>query len=181
MRRHTSESRVNPSRLLAALVAVLLALPLLGVSPVAAQESETSEAAPSPLAIEAVTVEPANPGPDTLCRLSVKLRNDGESTASQLGFTVKVNGQELAPYRNQLYMFPLAAGASDQLQLYNFWSTESSRPAPSNGKLELEVTLEEARWMTIGMEDDVEVWTPGDDVPGLPLTRSLTVEMAAGD
>jgi hypothetical protein len=146
-----------------------------------AQEPAPEPAAPGaatePLVIEAVTVEPADPAADTLCRLKVKLRNAGTQTASQLGFTVKVNGQELATYRNQLFMFPVDAGATIELKLYNFWSTETSRPAPADGKLTIEVILNEARWMTIGMEGEVEVWTPGEAVPGLPVTQSVTLAM----
>lgn len=175
-----SHLRSRRSRRSRGILALAAALTILAALPARGQEEEAA-ATPPPLAIEAVTVEPASPGPDTLCRLAVKLRNAGTSVASQLGFTVTINGQELAPYRNQLYMFPLAAGATQELQLYNFWSSETSRPAPADGKLAIEVKLVEARWMTIGMEDDVEVWTPGDAVPGLPVTTTLTVQMTQAE
>lgn len=155
------------------LALLCLCLSLLSVLPAAAQD-ET----PSPLSIEAIVVEPSTPGADTLCRLRVTLSNTGDETASQLGFSVRLNGQELGVYSNQLFMFPVPAGGSGELPLFNFWTTESSRGMPADGKLRVEVTLKEAVWMKI--EDDeegVEVWTPLGEVPGLPVSASVTLEM----
>ena len=149
-----------------------LGLALLGSAPIFAQEE------PPQLSIEAIVVEPSSPGPDTLCRLTVKLANGGEQTASQLGFSVRLNGQDLGVYSNQLFMFPLLAGESGELPLFNFWTTETSRQMPADAKLRVEVTLEEAVWMKI--EDDeegVEVWTPLGDVSGLPVSGSITLDM----
>lgn len=163
-----------------ALAGALLALPLLAVAPAPAQEEGAEKPAPL-VTIEEVTVEPARPGPDTLCRLRVKLRNRGEAFASQLGFTVKLNGQELGVYRNQLFMLPVPAGESEEIALYNFWSTESSRSMPADGKLRVEVTLREAIWARVEMERDeegeIEVWSPIGTVEGLPSTASVTLEM----
>ena len=129
-------ARTLPQRCLHTSV-LLIAMSLSSLTlgrPAAAQEA-------SSLTVEAVTVEPASPGPDTLCKLTVKVANGGDRTASQLDFQVKINGQELPVYRNQLFMFPVSAGETVDIPLYNFWSTETSRPAPADGKLAIEVTL----------------------------------------
>jgi hypothetical protein len=131
-----------------------------------------------PIAIEVVTVEPATPGPDTLCKLTVKLANSGDRTASQLDFKVTINGQELPVYGNQLFMFPVPAGETVDIPLYNFWSTETSRPAPTDGKLNIEVTLAAAQWMEIKVEAEVEVWQPLGPVEGLPVSETLALSMS---
>ncbi len=74
-------------------------------------------------------------------------------------------------------MFPVPAGESAEIKLYNFWSTETSRPMPSNGKLEVEVTLAAAQWTKVSMEDEVEVWEPLGEIAGLPQAKSITLEM----
>lgn len=136
-------------------------------------------AATSLLILEALEVEPAQPGPDTLCRLRARVRNGGERDASALGFDVLLNGQELAVYRNQLFMQQIPAGATETVALYNFWTTESSRPTlPADGKLRVEVVLREAQWFAIGDDEEgVEVWQPLGPVEGLPVRaeRMLTV------
>ena len=80
-------------------------------------------------------------------------------------------------YRNQLFMYPLEAGKTAEIKLYNFWSTETSRPMPADGKLKVDVTLAGAQWTRISMEDDVEVWEPLGEVTGLPISKSVTLEM----
>ena len=135
--------------------------------------------APKPaLTLEAVKVEPAAPRPDTLCRLTVTLRNAGEQRASNLEFQVKVNGQELAAYKKRLYLTPVEPGATREVRLFNFWSTETGRPAPADGKLKIEVTLARASWVGKAARDGAEVWTPAGEVPGLPASRALNVTMA---
>jgi hypothetical protein len=157
------------------LVVLAAVLAVVTTSPASAQDEEA--AAPQ-LSIEQIVVEPGKPAADTLCRLSVKLGNAGEQTASQLAFQVKLNGQELGVYGNQLFMFAVEPGAENELRLYNFWTTETSRSMPANGKLEVEVTLTEARWMEIKTDDEgVEVWTPQGDVGGLPVSKKITLEM----
>lgn len=159
-----------------ALMTLLVALLAAGL---AAQEPEAES--PPKLAIEEIVVEPAKPAAETLCRLSVRISNQGEEIASQLGFQVKLNGQELAVYGNQLFMFPLDPGATSEVKLYNFWTTETSRSMPADGKLTVEVALTEARWMSIENDDEgVEVWTPLGDVTGLPVSNSVTLEMETG-
>lgn len=145
------------------------------------------------LTITKIEVQPANPGPDTLCRLKVTVRNTGEQKASQLGFSVKLNGQDLSVYGNQLFMYPVPAGGELEIPLYNFWTTETSRPQmPTNGKYGVEVSLLEAQWMDISMEkemvdragqqveEEVEVWTPLGAVSGLPVSASVTLDSNGG-
>ena len=154
-------------------------LALFSTAPLSSQE-ETAEPATPSLRISAVHVEPAKPAADTLCRLKVELENSDERIASQLGFTIKINGQELPVYKNHLFMFPVSPREKSELPLYNFWSTETSRPMPASGRLEIEVTLREARWMDISTEGDTETWTPLGDVGALPVSYSVTLEMDRG-
>ena len=132
-------------------------------------------AAASPLALATVTVTPPNPGPDTLCQLRVEVKNGGDRIASQLAFAVKVNGQELPVYKNQLFMQRLDPGKTSTVRLYNFWTTETGRAAPADGKYRVEVTLASAQWYTVATKDAAEEWTPQGAVPGLPITATATV------
>jgi hypothetical protein len=165
--------RLSTSQLSVFLAAVLT----LALAPGSIAQ-ETEAAATPVLSIDEVIVEPGNPGADTLCKLRVKLGNKGSETASQLAFKVTLNGQDLGVYGNQLFMFPVEPGADNELKLYNFWTTETSRSMPKDGKLEVEVTLTEARWMKIADDEEgVEVWSPLGDVEGLPVSKSVTLEM----
>ena len=155
-----------------------MALPAICVAatalPVFAQQ-ET----PSGLTLEAIQVDPAEPGPDTLCKLKVSIRNDGDQIASQLAFAVTVGGHELPVYGNQLFMVALRPGESTEIDLYNFWSTETSRPAPAGNELDVRVELREAEWMKIETVDEdgqeVEVWDPLGPVDGLPTSAGITL------
>lgn len=165
-------------------VTIALVVFLIGpASQVAVLQADESAEAASKLSLVELVIEPQVIAPDTLCRLRVKLRNDGPQIASQLGFSVKINDQELSVYGNQLYMFPIPPGETSELQLYNFWSTETSRPTPASGKLVLEVSLKEAKWMKREIEteaeNEVEVWTPLGDVAGLPSQASHTITLAS--
>ncbi|MYJ26893.1 MAG: hypothetical protein F4080_15525 [Holophagales bacterium] len=84
-------------------------------------------------------------------------------------------------YENQLFLQVIEAGESEQIALYNFWTSESGRPAPADGRVEVLVRLREARWVEVSeVEEDgetVEVWTPVGDVAGLPQTVSVTLEL----
>lgn len=149
--------------------------------PAAGQDTAEDETAPQVTA-EAVIVEPDKPGPDTLCRLKVRLKNAGDQIASQLGFGVTINGQKLPVYANQLFYYALEPGGTTEMPLYNFWTTETSRPAPADGKLTVAVTLEEATWMDISVDGDgVETWKPLGPVEGLPSRASTTVELRRPD
>lgn len=166
------------NRLLTASAALAL-LVSAGIAVARAQDPAPEAEAPSEVTIEAVVVEPTDPGVDTLCSLRVAIRNDGEQVVSQFGFTVSVDGTELPVYRNQLFMYPVGPGETVEIPLYNFWSTETSRPPPEDGKLDVRVELGEAQWMKIEMEDDVEVWTPQGPVDGLPVAASRTLDMSS--
>lgn len=155
----------------------LAPLVLLAALPVVGQEAEVP--APPPVTVESVRIEPARPAADTLCKLFVEIANTGDEIATQLGFEVRLNGQPIDVYETQLYMFPVPAGETKELQLFNFWTTETGRPAPANGKLEVEVELLEARWVEISDQEGVEVWDPIGPVPGLPSSAKLELELAA--
>lgn len=156
-------------------VAVLVSAVLAAPAAATAQEDR-----PRPrVTVEAVTVEPEEPGPDTLCRLTVTLRNRGDRVASQLGFAVTLDGQALPVYGQQLFHHRLEPGATAEVPLYNFWTTETSRPAPADGKLTVAVTLEEARWVEISEDDEgVEVLKLRQPVAGLPSAASVELELA---
>jgi len=140
--------------------------------------AEKASSAPA-VTLVGFAVTPESPGADTLCKLQVEIENRGEHVASQLGFSVRINDQELAVYGNQLFMYPIEPGAKATIPLYNFWSTESSRPMPADGKLRIEVTLTEARWFDISTDEEgVEVWQPVGPVGGLPSPQSRVLEMA---
>lgn len=149
---------------------------LLGLLLGAAAALPAEEPKPA-LTLEAVKVEPASPRPDTLCHLTVTLKNAGPQRASSLEFTVKVNGQELPAYKKRLFLTPVEPGATRELRLLNFWSTETGRPAPANGKLNVEVTLTRASWVQKASREGAEVWTPAGEVPGLPVNKSVTLTM----
>jgi hypothetical protein len=151
---------------------LFLTLSLAVVPAAGAQEAKPS---PSGLLLETVKVDPASPGKDTLCKLSVTIRNAGSKTASALGFRVKVDGKELAVYGNELFFRPIAAGATAEVKLHNFWTNETGRPFPTTGKMPVEVTLTEAKWMDVKTENGVEVWTPVGPVEGLPVSKSITL------
>lgn len=153
--------------------ALLLVLLLLAAISGLAQEKK-----PAPgLTLEAVKVDPASPGPDTLCKLSVTVKNAGAKTASALGFRVKVDGKDLAVYGNELFFRPVAAGGTAEIKLHNFWSNETGRPFPTGGRMTVEVTLTEARWMDVKTENGAEIWTPVGAVEGLPVSKSVTLTL----
>jgi hypothetical protein len=154
---------------------------LLAGAPAAAPAAEP--AAPARLALEAVRIEPTaagveRPGAETLCRLIVSLRNTGGETATALGFKVEVNRQELPVYRSHLFYHAVAPGKTAEIPLYNFWTTETGRPFPADGKLAVAVTLVEAQWTRIETQEGAEVWTPLGAVSGLPSTAAATLELA---
>lgn len=164
----------------------------LVLSATIAAGSLAQEAAEPELTLTKIDVQPPNPGADTLCKLTVTVRNTGERKASQLGFAVHLNGQSLTVYDNQLFMYPVPAGGELEIPLYNFWTTETSRPKmPEDGKLRVEVALNEAQWMDISMEkemverageeieEEIEVWTPLGPVERLPTTASVTLAPAS--
>ena len=140
---------------------------LLVVTVVPAVAAATSGA----VTVSTVTVEPANPGPQTLCKLSVKLDNGTARPVTALVFRVRVNGQELAVYSNHVYMVQLDSEKMQTLHFYNFWSTESGRPAPTDSFLTVEVTLVEARYANGKQET----------VAGLPSSASVRLPFRSED
>lgn len=163
-----------------ATITCLAAAGLLLAIAAAAQE----EGPAAPLAIEQITVEPESPGADTLCRLRVKIANSGDKIASRFAFAVSLNGQDLGVYGNQVFMFPVGPGSSEEISLYNFWTTETSRSMPADGKLRVEVQLREAVWTQVTTETDeegeIEVWTPIGPVDNLPVQAAVTLQMKTG-
>lgn len=133
------------------------------------------------LRLESVEILPAKPAPDTLCKLRIKIRNSGTQTASRLALNVRINGERIPGYDNLLLFQPLAPGATTDVPLYNFWSTETSRPRPKDGKLAVEVEIRKAEWMKLEKDQSgAEVWTPAGEVPGLPgppISRSVSLAM----
>jgi hypothetical protein len=127
--------------------------------------------------VESVEILPASPGPDTLCQLRVKVKNGGTHQASALVFAVRINGESLAVYKHQIYLQQIDPGATAEVHLFNFWTTETGRPIPKDGTLRVEVALAEARWVEVKSEGGAEVVTPVGAVPGLPVSASLTVPL----
>jgi len=162
--------RLFPTRIAWILLAVFALASVLG-------SIAWAQGAKPALTLEAVKVDPASPGPDTLCHLSVTLRNAGSKRASALEFVVKVNGRELPAYKDRLYLEPVEPGATREIRLFNFWSTEPGRPAPADNKLQVEVTLARASWMDRSEQNGAEVWTLAGPAEGLPVTKSVTVSM----
>ena len=163
----------------ALLGAALLAAPVVG------QQEAATPPSPPPLVVETVTVTPERPAADTLYQLRVTLRNRGERIASQLAFRVTVAGQELPVYRNQLFMEAVPPGETFEVRLYNFWSSETGRAFPSDGRLPVEVALTEATWYSIrDVEEEgetIEEWSPLEPVAGLPSVRAVTLGAATAD
>lgn len=164
-------------------IVLLAAVSLLAAGPVTAQEEGAAALAPQ-LKIEEISVEPASPAADTLCQLRVKISNTGEQIASRLGFSVSLNGQDLGVYGNQIFMYPVNPGTTEEVSLYNFWTTETSRTMPADGKLRVEVALKEAVWTQVATETDeegeIEVWTPIGPVEKLPTSATITLQMKTG-
>jgi|CXWL01.1.fsa_nt_gi hypothetical protein len=129
-----------------------------------------AEPPPSPLALEAVLVTPESPAADTLCRLTVKVSNRSDRPVTALAFTVSLGDHELPVYRNQIYLQAFPPGTTTELRLYNFWTSETGRPAPGSGVLPVKVTLREAKYVTVTKaENGDETWQLGEAVGGLPV------------
>ena len=159
------------------LATLLLGFALLlaaSCAPAVAQERRESE----PLVVlEALEIEPAQPGPDTLCHLRVRIRNNGPDAAASFVFGVRINGQELGIYKSHVYMQTIAAGTVGELQLFSFWTTESSRAIPEDGQLRVDVALREARWVRINRSEDVTEYTLLESVEGLPVSVNEVVPL----
>ena len=164
----------RPTLLLLALL--LAATPLVGQN--AEQPASVEEKMPAPTAIESIEISPEKPGVDTLCTLRVKLSNTAEKAISALRFEVELGGAALPVYARQLFMDALPPGATTEVELYNFWTTETGRAAPKDGKLGVVVRLAEARWVSFATEEDgTEVWTLGEPVEGLPVQAERALDL----
>jgi hypothetical protein len=147
----------------------------------AAEEPKPAPKVSSPISLEVIRVEPGSPAPDTLCHLAVTLKNAGERTASRFELRVKVGGSDLPSYHGRVFLARLPPHYALELPLFNFWSSESKRPPPAAGKLEIEVTLIDARWVELESAGGVETWKPtlpAAAIEGLPLTKTLTLPLA---
>lgn len=143
----------------------------------AREEATEQESAESPLKVAAVRVSPESPGPETLCTLTIEIANASERAITAFGFDVTVAGNPLPVYDNQLFLKVVPAGETVELPLYNFWTSETGRPAPADGKMPVEVSLREARWVKLGEEDGTEVWELEGDVGGLPVSAETVVTL----
>jgi hypothetical protein len=182
--------RVRPTRA-TGLAAALLAV--LGGSLAEAGSAGQPESAASPLRVERLIVTPERPGSDTLCRLVVRLHNGGEKPMYAFAFDVELNGVPLPVYERQLFLQSIPAGKSAEVRLFNFWTTETGRARPADGRLAVEVKVREALWLDVTTEpaaadgerkadepaEPVEVWSPAGEVPGLPVRGSLTLELSS--
>ena len=149
----------------------LAAFLVLLAAPAAAQDEApaAAETKAPPVTVTKIALDPAAPAVDQLVKLTVTLESSGEEILTAFGFDVTVNGVALPVYDKQLFVEPLAPGATLQLPLYNFWTTETSRPAPKDGELTVSVVLREARPMTRSTEEDgTEVWDLGEPLDALP-------------
>lgn len=162
-----------------AVAALLFAvLAPLSASPAAGQDEAPKKPATPQVSIDAVKVTPDKPGAETLCRLTVTLHNHGERPMTAFGFDVTVAGHTLPVYDNQLFLKALGPDEAVDLALYNFWTSETGRPVPADGKMAVEVTLREARWLATGDDKGVEVWTLEGPVDGLPVSAKTVVALA---
>jgi hypothetical protein len=141
-------------------------------APQAAADKPSPPAELSLLTIVAVDVQPANPGPDTLCKLRVRLRNSGKESASDLSFQVTVNGKLLGNFINHTLRSTVEAGKETDVPLFNFWSSEYSRPYPPDGRLVIEVRLVGARWVDLRSKN---AETLAGQVKPLPAPFSVTL------
>lgn len=142
------------------------------------QESSARQASgrDSLLVIDAIEVDPPQPGPDALCKLKVRLRNKGSQAVSDLMFDVTLNGQPLSVYSNHSWALNLGPGKDAEVKLYNFWTSESGRPVPKDGRLVVEVRVKAARWYD--MDDQGSAAKPGKEVEPLPPARSVTLTIS---
>ena len=157
-----------------------------------------SEIEAGPLSLVGIEITPVDPSAETLCTLTVHIENASERQAFSLAFEVEVGGQNLPVYEKQLFMVPVPPSGSNasaddgtptnptpfELDLFNFWTSDSRRAAPADGKLTVTVRLIGAQWLEISQEKDassggtVDVWTPKGPVPGLPQNISTTLKLA---
>ena len=78
---------------------------------------------------------------------------------------------------------PTGPGMSQEIRLFNVWSSETGRPPAVDGRLEVEVVLEAATWVEIEVSEDggAESWTPKGPIPGLPSSLRRVVTQGSGE
>lgn len=180
-------TRPTPSRFplwsLALAAALCLALPVPGPAqePPAESAEEVDVEVESHLVFAGLRMSAAETDLPKLVSLSVEIANESERPITALGFEVVVEGVSLPVYDNQLFMQRLAPGETSTVELYNFWSGETGRPNPEDGRLDVTIRLREARWLTVTKEGTTDVWEVGDAVPGLPLEAKATLALVPED
>jgi hypothetical protein len=140
--------------------------------------AEAPKPTPPLVTLTALKVEPPSPAPDTLCKLTVTLKNDSERSASRLEFRVEIGGVELPAYKARTFLAVVPPKGTLDLHLFNFWSSETSRPAPKDGKLPVTVTLLAACWVERQVGEGTETWKPLAPVEGLPSSSRLVLSLA---
>ena len=156
-------------------LALVLGLVVFGSAlvPQAVAGQAPSSASRSLITIVEVDVQPAQPGPDTLCKLRVRFRNAGKDSASDLSFQVTVNGQRLGNFINHTFRSPLEPGKETDVPVFNFWSSEYSRPYPPDGRFVIEVRLIGARWVDARSPHAATLAGPVQPLPA-PFSVTLT-------
>jgi hypothetical protein len=157
------------------MILFVLGMLTLGVAqaPQPPPNRSASPAQRSLLAIVAVDVQPSKPGPDALCKLHVRIQNVGTVAASDLSFQVTVNGKLLGNFLNHTFRSTLDAGKATDVPLFNFWSSEYSRPYPTDGRFIIDVRLTGARWAAPGSANAATLAEPVQPLPA-PFAVTLT-------
>jgi hypothetical protein len=168
---------MDPNRRTARRLGAVLPLALLALLPAAGGGGDERRPGPAPLAVEAVLVGPEKPTAASLLTLSVRLANRGPRPVSRLRWRVSVAGRPLESYRDRLDLALVPPGGAVELPLYNFWASESGRPAPADGVLEVVVEVVAAQWVVVAERDGVPVETPTGAVPGLPVQGTARVRL----
>lgn len=184
------------------LIVIAIGILVCGMSPVWSQEAAETPPSPVETTVELVEIliEPARPAEaqsaprfsaDTLCTLTLRLRNRGPRPVSAFVFEVDIEGSTLPVYEKQVFMSLMppsnaarsgsesptaSADTTYDLRLFNFWTSDSVRPAPTDGSLDVRVRLLDAQWVDARFEDDgTEVWSLEGTVPGLPIERAIAL------
>ena len=119
-------------------------------------------------------ISPKGLAPGTLYSLRVKVRNAGTQKAFGFAFAVKVDGNALGVYERAVYAQAVDPGTTGEIGLYNFYTPDA---VAKSGKVSLEITLKEARWVELKKEGGTEVWAPTGDIKGLPVSKSVSFPM----
>ena len=130
-----------------------------------------------PLTIDSIRVTPDAPTASTLCHLTIAVTNATDRPISRLGLAVTVNGRPVKAYERTLYMQTLRPHATTEIPLYNFWTTESSRPASADNRLVLEVAVVRAAWTIVTTPAGVPTMAAAGSVAPLPAAKRIVVPL----